>query len=398
MKEGAVKSVSGDAPQQPGWLSRIHCSYEQIQPYTLLLALAVVWILATYLTGGVFLESRNFSNLMRQMAVTGILSIGMLMVIVSSHIDLSIGSLVGLTGMAAAIVQANAGHGLIVSLLSAIVLGLLIGAFQGALIAYIEIPSFIVTLGGLLAWRGATKGISRGETIPLRLAHFQAIGQEYLPTPIGALLAVLAIMGIAGAVLWRNRTRRRLALPTWGPLQMAARIAIPAVFVAALTFGLNAYAGIPVPVLIFLVIALFGAFLMRHTVFGRYLYAIGGNADAARLSGINLRWLVLIVFSLMGALSGIAGILYTSRVGSASPDAGLLLELDAIAACVIGGTSLMGGRGTVIGACLGALLMASLDNGMSLRNVPDFMQDIAKGGILVTAVAVDMISRRRRPR
>jgi D-xylose transport system permease protein len=395
LKEETAKSVLNDA-QQPGWLGKVRFSYQQIQPYTLLLALAVVWIVATYLTGGVFLESRNFSNLMRQMAVTGILSIGMLMVIVSSHIDLSIGSLVGLTGMTAAIVQANAGHGLVVSLLSAILLGLLIGAFQGALIAYIEVPSFIVTLGGLLAWRGATKGISSGETTPLRLAHFQAIGQEYLPSSAGTLLSVLAIAGIASAVIWRNRTRKRLSLPVWGPLQMAARIVIPSVFVAALTFGLNSYAGVPVPVLIFLVIALLGAFLMRNTVFGRYLYAIGGNADAAKLSGINLRWQVLIVFSLMGALSGIAGILYTSRVGSASPDAGLLLELDAIAACVIGGTSLMGGRGTVIGACLGALLMASLDNGMSLRNVPDFMQDIAKGGILVTAVAFDMISRRRR--
>jgi D-xylose transport system permease protein len=142
-------------------------------------------------------------------------------------------------------------------------------------------------------------------------------------------------------------------------------------------------------------IALLGAFVMRNTVFGRYLYAIGGNADAARLSGINLRRQVLIVFALMGLLSAIAGILYTARVGSASPDAGLLLELDAIAACVIGGASLMGGRGTVLGACLGALLMASLDNSMSLRNVPDFIQDIVKGGILVAAVGIDVVSRRR---
>lgn len=396
MREEAPKSVLENASQRAGWLAKLHLSYEQIQPYTLLLALAAVWIVATYLTGGVFLEPRNFSNLMRQMAVTGILSIGMLMVIVSSHIDLSIGSLVGLTGMTAAIVQANAGHGLVISLLSAVLLGLLIGAFQGALTAYIGVPSFIVTLGGLLAWRGATKGISGGETIPLRLAHFQAIGQEYLPASVGTLLAVLAIVGIAGMALWRNQARKRLSLPAWSAAQVAVRIIVPSVFLATLTFGLNSYAGVPIPVLIFLVIALLGAFLMRNTVFGRYLYAIGGNADAARLSGINLRWQVLVVFSLMGALSGIAGILYTSRVGSASPDAGLLLELDAIAACVIGGTSLMGGRGTVIGACLGALLMASLDNGMSLRNVPDFMQDIAKGGILVTAVAIDMMSRRRR--
>jgi D-xylose transport system permease protein len=396
LKENSVKSVPIITPQPQGRTRKIRFSYDQIQPYTLVLALAVVWIVAGYLTGGVFLESRNFSNLMRQMAVTGILSIGMLMVIVSANIDLSVGSLVGLTGMTAAIVQASAGHGLIVSLLSAILLGLLIGAFQGALVAYVQIPSFIVTLGGLLAWRGMTKGISSGETIPLRLARFQAIGQEYLPVPMGTVLAALAIVSIAAVVLWRNRARKRLALTPWSRWQLLARIAMPSILVAGITFGLNSYAGIPVPVLIFLTIALLGAFLMRNTIFGRYLYAIGGNADAARLSGINLRWQILIVFCLMGALSGVAGILYTSRVGSASTDAGLLLELDAIAACVIGGASLMGGRGTVVGACLGALLMASLDNGMSLRNVPDFMQDIVKGGILVAAVAVDMVSRRRR--
>ncbi|HEY2393064.1 MAG TPA: sugar ABC transporter permease [Candidatus Angelobacter sp.] len=384
------------ASQPSGAGRKLNFSYEKIQPYTLVLALAAVWIVAGYLTGGVFLEPRNFSNLMRQMAVTGILSIGMLMVIVSAQIDLSIGSLVGLTGMTAAIVQATASHGVITTLFSAILLGLLIGAFQGSLVAYLQIPSFIVTLGGLLAWRGATKGISSGETIPLRLARLQAIGQDYLPVPAGNLLAGFVIVAIIAVVFWRNRTRKRLALPVWSVWQLLLRIVQPSFFVVAITFALNSYSGIPVPVLIFLVIALFGAFLMRNTVFGRYLYAIGGNADAARLSGINLRWLTLMVFCLMGALSGIAGILYTSRVGSASPDAGLLLELDAIAACVIGGASLMGGRGTVIGACLGALLMASLDNGMSLRNVPDFMQDIVKGGILVAAVAVDMVSRRRR--
>ncbi|HWF05984.1 MAG TPA: sugar ABC transporter permease [Candidatus Angelobacter sp.] len=395
MRKNSVQRVPPAAAQPSGRTRKISLSYDQIQPYTLVLALAVVWLVAGYLTGGVFLESRNFSNLMRQMAVTGVLSIGMLMVIVSANIDLSVGSLVGLAGMTAAIVQASAGHGLIASLLSAILLGLLVGAFQGALVAYVQIPSFIVTLGGLLAWRGVTKGISSGETIPLRLARFQAIGQEYLPVPMGTVLAALAIATIAAVVLWRSRARKRLALTPWNWWQILAQIAVPSILVAVVTFGLNSYAGIPVPVLIFLTIALLGAFLMRNTVFGRYLYAIGGNADAARLSGINLRWQVLIVFCLMGALSGVAGILYTSRVGSASTDAGLLLELDAIAACVIGGASLMGGRGTVVGACLGALLMASLDNGMSLRNVPDFMQDIVKGGILVAAVAVDMVSRRR---
>jgi D-xylose transport system permease protein len=154
-------------------------------------------------------------------------------------------------------------------------------------------------------------------------------------------------------------------------------------------------AGIPIPVLIFLAIALAGAFLTQNTTFGRYLYAMGGNPDAARLSGISLRKHTLAVFCIMGALAGVASIIYTARVGSASPDAGGLLELDAIAACVIGGTSLMGGRGTVFGAILGALIMASLDNGMSLMSVKPYSQSIIKGAILVAAVGLDMAGRKR---
>ena len=159
--------------------------------------------------------------------------------------------------------------------------------------------------------------------------------------------------------------------------------------------ALNQYAGVPIPVLIFVGMAFAGVVVTQNTPFGRYLYAIGGNSEAARLSGINLRRHVMITFCILGVLSGVAGVIYTARVGSAGPDAGTLLELDAIAACVIGGASLMGGRGTVVRACLGALFMASLDNGMSLRNVPDFIQDIVKGAILVAAVGLDVIGRQK---
>jgi D-xylose transport system permease protein len=169
---------------------------------------------------------------------------------------------------------------------------------------------------------------------------------------------------------------------------------IPIVGVVAFIWVMNSYRGIPIPVIILLGVALFGAFITNSTTFGRYLYAIGGNADAARLSGIDNKRQVLKVFALLGAFTGIAALIFTARVGSAAPDAGVLKELDAIAACVIGGASLMGGRGTVFGACLGALIMASLDNGMSLLNVRDFMQDIIKGSILVIAVGLDMFGRR----
>ena len=174
-----------------------------------------------------------------------------------------------------------------------------------------------------------------------------------------------------------------------------ARAILPVGAILGFIYVMNSYKGIPIPVLILLAVALLGVFITNFTTFGRYLYAIGGNADAARLSGINTKRNILKVYALLGALTGVAALIFTARVGSASPDAGTLKELDAIAACVIGGASLMGGRGTIFGACLGALIMASLDNGMSLLNVKDFMQDIIKGAILVAAVGLDMLGRRQ---
>jgi len=165
--------------------------------------------------------------------------------------------------------------------------------------------------------------------------------------------------------------------------------------IVAFIFLMNQGGGVPIPVIFLLAVAIAGAFLTANTTFGRYLYAIGGNPDAARLSGINLKRYILVAFCLMGALAGIASILHTARVGSASPDAGTLMELDAIASCVIGGTSLMGGRGTVFGAVLGALILASLDNGMSLLNVENWAQYVVKGGVLVAAVGFDMFGRRK---
>jgi D-xylose transport system permease protein len=216
------------------------------------------------------------------------------------------------------------------------------------------------------------------------------------------VIALVAVAAIVWMTIARNRARRRYRLGVPSLWLTVARALVPSLIVVGFIYMMNSYelapgskAGIPNPVIIFLAIALSGAFLTQNTTFGRYLYAIGGNPDAARLSGIDIRKHVLAVFCIMGALAGVASIIYTARVGSASPDAGQLLELDAIAACVIGGTSLMGGRGTVFGAILGALIMASLDNGMSLKNVEPYMQNIIKGAILVAAVGLDMAGRKR---
>ena len=383
-------------------IGRFRIPTDVLRAYTMLFALVAIWLFFHYSTDRIFLEPRNFSNLMRQTAVTGVLAVGMLMVIVAGQIDLSVGSLVGLAGGVAAIAQGWLGLGLVPSITAGISLAIIVGGIQGALVAFASIPAFIVTLGGLLAWRGVILGLSRGETIPIRLQSFKEIGQGYVAPEAGWVIAALAVTAIVWMIVSRSRARRRHGLNPLGTGASIARIVIPSGIVIGFVYMMNAYklpsgqsAGIPIPVIIFLAIALAGGFLMQNTTFGRYIYAIGGNPDAARLSGISLRKHILAVFCIMGALTGVASIIYTARVGSASPDAGQLLELDAIAACVIGGTSLMGGRGTVFGAVLGALIMASLDNGMSLKNVEPYMQNIIKGSILVAAVGLDMAGRRR---
>lgn len=365
-----------------------------LRAYAMIGVLAAIWILFHIITPGhTFLTPRNLSNLMTQTAVTGVIAVGMLMVIVSGQIDLSVGSIIGFAGGVSAYVMTEMGFSMTVAIIAAVAMGTAIGLFQGALTAYVNIPSFIVTLGGLLAWRGAAKWLLGGNTIPVSDEIFKGIGNANLPVEYGWIVAAAAVaIVVYGA--YRRATSETDENGS-GLSRELLKAVFPAAAIVAFIAIMNAWQGVPVPVVIFLCVAFLGAFITNSTVFGRYLYAIGGNADAARLSGINNRWNVLKVFGVLGALTGIAALIFTARVGSALPDAGTLKELDAIAACVIGGASLVGGRGTVFGACLGALIMASLDNGMSLVGVRDFMQDIIKGSILVIAVGLDMAGRKQ---
>ena len=365
-----------------------------LRAYIMIGVLALIWAYFHWATGSIFLTPTNLSNLATQMSVTAILAVGMLMVIVSGNIDLSVGSVLGFAGGIAALSMTTYELGLVPSLILAIIVGCLIGLFQGVLTAYLNIPAFIVTLGGLLAWRGAVKWLLGGYTVPVADETFKAIGNEYILPSVGWGIAVVAILFVMFMAYRNARSVKDYGLGEANYTGEMLKAIVPVIGVIAFIWVMNSYRGIPVPVMILLAVALFGAFLTNSTTFGRYLYAIGGNADAARLSGIDNKRNVLKVFGLLGAFTGIAALIFTARVGSAAPDAGVLKELDAIAACVIGGASLVGGRGTVFGACLGALIMASLDNGMSLLNVRDFMQDIIKGSILVAAVGLDMFGRR----
>lgn len=377
---------------------RLKLRTSALRAYTMLGALIIIWLFFQWATidanhpYGLFLGAINFSKLLQQTAVTGVLAVGMLMVIVSGNIDLSVGAVVGLAGGIAAMTQ---GWGLVPCLLLAVLVGLAIGALQGSLVAYINIPSFIVTLGGLQAWRGVILKLTKGATIPVELPFFRSLGRDFIDPRIGFGLALIAIVLIILTNMRRSRARQRHGLQAASAASTLARILVPSLAIVGFIFLMNKAGGIPIPVIVLLVVALGGAFLTANTTFGRYLYAIGGNPDAARLSGINLKRYILAAFCLMGALAGVASVLHTARVGSASPDAGTLMELDAIASCVIGGTSLMGGRGTVFGAVLGALILSSLDNGMSLLNVENWAQYVVKGGVLVAAVGVDMFGRRK---
>jgi D-xylose transport system permease protein len=365
-----------------------------LRAYTMLGALILIWLFFHWQTGGTFLSSGNLSNLMTQTSVTGILAVGMLMLIIAGQIDLSVGSVLALAGGIAAIALTNWELGLPVSILLAIAVGVFIGVIHGVLVAYGKIPAFIVTLGGLLAWRGAIKGVSRSETVSIADPTFKIFGQGNLTIASGWALAVLAIAAIVFLAYRRAKAQKDYGLGEADYKGEMLKTLLPIAGILAFTFAMNSSNGVPLPVLIFVLVAIFGVFITDSTTFGRYLYAIGGNADAARLSGINTKLNILKVYMLLGVLTGIAAIVFTARQGSATPDAGGLKELEAIAACVIGGASLMGGRGTVFGACLGALIMASLDNGMSLLNIRDFVQEIVKGTILVAAVGVDMIGRK----
>ncbi|SFB00655.1 xylose ABC transporter membrane protein [Lentibacillus halodurans] len=365
------------------------------QSYALIIALMMIVLIFGILTGGEFLSSRNLSNLFAQMTVIAVLAIGMTLVIVAGHIDLSVGSLAGLTGGIAAILQVWFGWDTVWVVLAAISAGALLGLWQGWWVAYRAVPAFIVTLGGMLIFRGILIGISNGQTVAPLNEGFKIISNSYLPYSVGYLLALVGVVLLFFSA-WRNQHKRQqLGLIIEKPIKIYGTLIVYTILILLLTYMLNRYNGIPVPLLIVIFFGGLFIFISNKTSFGRYIYAIGGNEEAAALSGINIKRNTLSVFVLMGALAGVAGVILTSRLNAASVSAGEMYELDAIAACVIGGTSLMGGRGNIVGAIIGALIMASIDNGMSMMNIETFWQSIVKGLILIVAVWIDISSKKQ---
>jgi D-xylose transport system permease protein len=368
----------------------------QLRTMTMVFALLAIWAIFHAVTHGAFLQPRNLSNLFRQMSITAILATGMVLIIVAGHIDLSVGSTVAFLGAILAILTTNQGLSPSLAFGIAVVAGLLIGGAQGYLVAYQRIPAFIVTLGGMLAFRGASMWVTKGNTIPLGENWLARLGTDYVSAFTGWILAILAVALLWASAWWGRKSGARYGLPAEAAWKSIGRTGGLSLLILGFMKVMADYQGIPIPVLVMLTLMLLFHFLATQTTFGRHVYAIGGNPEAAYMSGIPVRRRSLGVFLLMGALSAVAATVLTARVGSASPDAGGLLELDAIASCVIGGTSLMGGKGSVLGAILGALVMESLNNGMSLANMESFWQYVLKGLVLIGAVWIDALSQEKK--
>ena len=376
-----------------------------IQTYTLLIAVVAIWMIFSFLTGGSYLDPQNISNLFRQMTVTSFLSLGMVLVIVTGGIDLSVGKLAGFVSVVCAYLQYFIwfkyfpDQPLLAATLS-VICGLLVGtaagALQGYFIAFQGLPAFIVTLGGMWLFNGLILWRTAGKTIAAHQAYFSSIAQGYIP-PIWGWIIFLVILALLVWNVFSGRRGKAKYGFTLRPLFLdLLNAVIPAVLIAAYIFSVNAYKGIPAPVLLLAVVAMVMLYVSNNTRFGRYAYAIGGNREAARLSGINITSVLFRVFILMGFLCGVGGIVLASYVGYGTIAAGQGYELDAIAACILGGTSPLGGVGTIPGALIGALIIGSLSTGLQMMNVAPAWQYVVKAVILVAAVLADVYFKKNR--
>jgi D-xylose transport system permease protein len=408
METAVVKAASGEGRIRELILRSIKRNTKQ---YTMFIALIAIWVIFAFVTDRVFLTPRNLSNLFVQTVTTAILAIGMVLVIVTGHIDLSVGSVLGFAGAVCAMLMIKFEWGVVASIAGTVAVGLAIGAWHGFWVAYRKVPSFIVTLASMLAFRGLIIGITGGQTQGLEMAPertadvFKLIGQGYLPTirpatdgqihDTSLYFSLLMIVLFVVTALRRRAARVKYGFPVPPLFAEALRLVFGSALIGTFAMIMVIYLGIPLAVIFVLVLTLIFDFIANDTTFGRHLYAIGGNPEAAKLSGINVPRHTFALFMIMGLMTAIAGIFSTSRLNAATTSAGQNAELDAIASAVIGGTSLMGGEGTIYGAVIGALVMASLDNGMSLMNLDITFQYVIKGLILLLAVWVDMAQRKK---
>jgi putative multiple sugar transport system permease protein len=374
-----------------------------IRNYSMVVMLALIMVIFAFLTNGVNLNSRNISNIFMQNSHILLLAVGMVLVIITGNIDLSVPSTCAFIGAIAAMVY-NTGSGMVVTVIVAILIGAAIGAFQGTWIAFLKIPSFIVTLAGMLLFRGLTYIITNVTPVSLVDDGFKKIASgmvdiagltvdkvHYTAVAFGAVLFVVYVVG----EILSRRKKSKNNFHVIPASFFILKLLLIGVLIGAISWKFATYRGIPTVVVVLGVTVALFTFISKNTILGRYIYAVGGNARSAKLSGINSELVIFVVFVIMGAIAGLAGVVFTGYMNSALPQAGNMFDMDSIAACYIGGVSSSGGIGTVIGAIIGGLVMAGINNGMSLMNIAAQWQYVVKACILLLAVFYDIYTRRK---
>ena len=378
-----------------------------MKQYGMFLALVAIYIIFALLTGGKNLSPANINNLVMQNGYVVILAVGMLLCVLTGNIDLGVGSVVAVTGSAAGIILVDYKMNMWMAIACALLIGLIVGMFAGFFIAYLNIPPFVVTLATMLMGRGLTYTMLQAQTKGPLPDDFVFIGAGFLPTikvPFGSGtidlisigIAIIATIAVILAEVKSIATKKKYGFalnPLW---QIAIKDGVLLFIIWFFFFKLACWNGIPFVLLIMALLVALYAFITDKTVAGRQIYALGGNRKAAQLSGIDKRKVFFFVYFNMGFISSIAGIVLAARNASATPKAGDGFEMDAIASCYIGGAAVAGGAGTIVGAVVGAFVMGILNNGMSLYGWTTDIQKIVKGLVLLGAVTVDVISKRKK--
>lgn len=376
---------------------------KSLRAYSMVIVLVLIAVLFHFLTDGLIFTSMNLTNLILQNSYVVILILGMLPVILTGNVDLSVGSILAFVGAVAAILQVNLGWGTVPTLLVSLVIGAAIGAWNGLWIAAFDIPPFIVTLSTQLAFRGLTQVVLNGASIGPFDQTFRWISSSFIAETAGIdpflLTVILAVVCCVVFTLVEIRSRRNKiahGVPVKAVGGMIAKIVVMCAVILGLSLVMATYKGYPTVLILMLVLTLLYSFICSRTVFGRSLYAIGGNRKAAALSGIKDRKGMFLAYANMGLMSAVAALVYAARLNAATPKAGTGFELDAIAACYVGGASVTGGAGTIGGALIGCFVIAILNNGMSMMGVSADWQQTVKGLVILAAVAFDMIPKRKK--
>lgn len=400
---GPVATTPSAAAAAPAKPAHPYAGYlkNNLREYGMLISLVAIMAFFQYVTGGTLLEPLNLTNLVLQNSYIVIMALGMLLVIVAGHIDLSVGSVVGFIGALAAVLMVHYDWHFVPATLVCVLAGAAIGAAQGWFVAFFRIPSFIVTLAGMLVFKGLSLALLQGQSVGPFPPTFQLLSSGFIPDWLDgetmrttSLLAgiVVAFALIVAKLRERgNQTRHGMEAEPY-PFFVAKNLVFVAIIVA---FGwkLASYKGLPNVLVIMTLLMLFYDFVTTRTTIGRRIYALGGNEKAARLSGVKTQWLSFATFVNMGVLAAVAGLVFAARLNTATPKAGTGFELDVIAACFIGGASASGGVGKVLGAVIGAFVMGVMNNGMSILGIGIDYQQVIKGLVLLAAVFVDVYNK-----